>query len=203
MDYHFFMEKVLLRIVDSKPYKLDDLLNNPLLSEKDEADSLKYLRTENKKERAVANILRNKYIGKCTISSRGKPLAKGKHFNISHSKGIVCLAISNKDVGVDLEVIRPVDIDFKEFIASKDEKNLIHDDETFFMIWTNKESLLKCLGLGMKSSMDKVPSLPFNNIKFFDKRYFYSKSIKYKNSIITVTRASSEPFEIEILEETI
>jgi len=197
------MEKVLLRIVDSKPYKLDDLLNNPLLSVKDEADSLKYLRTENKKERAVANILRNKYIGKCTFSSRGKPLAKGKHFNISHSKGIVCLATSNKDVGVDLEVIRPVDIDFKEFIASKDEKNLIHDDETFFMIWTNKESLLKCMGFGMKSSMDKVPSLPFNNIKFFDKQYFYSKSIKYKNSIITVTRVSSEPFEIEILEETI
>ena len=197
------MEKVLLRIVDSKPYKLDDLLNNPLLSVKDEADSLKYLRTENKKERAVANILRNKYIGKCTFSNRGKPLAKGKHFNISHSKGIVCLATSNKDVGVDLEVIRPVDIDFKEFIASKDEKKYIHDDQSFFEIWTNKESLLKCMGLGMKSSMDKVPSLPFNNIKFFDKEYFFSKTIIYKNSVITVTRSSTEPFEIEIKEETI
>jgi hypothetical protein len=59
------------------------------------------------------------------------------------------------------------------------------------------------MGLGMKMSMDKVPSLPFDNIKFFDKHYFFSKSIKYKNSIITVTRASTEPFEIEIKEETI
>ena len=156
-----------------------------------------------KKEKAISRHFKNKYIGEYSINEFGKPIAKNKHFNISHSKGIVCLATSNKDVGVDLEVIRPVDIDFKEFISSKDEKNLIHDDETFFMIWTNKESLLKCIGLGMKSSMDKVPSLPFNNIKFFDKQYFYSKSIKYKNSIITVTRTSSEPFEIEILEETI
>lgn len=197
------MEKVLLRIVDTKPYKLDDLLNNKLLNEKDKVDSLKYLRTESKKERVAANILKNKYIGKCTVSSRGKPIAKGKHFNISHSKGIVCLATSSKDVGVDLEVIRPVNKDLKDFVSSNDEKKLIHDDETFLMIWTNKESLLKCLGLGMKSSMDKVPSLPFDNIKFFDKKYFYSRTIKYHNSIITITRASTEPFEIEIIEETI
>ena len=197
------MEKVILRIVDSKPYKLDELLNNELLNEKDRVDALKYLRTESKKERVAANILKNKYIGKCTVTSRGKPIAKGKHFNISHSKGIVCLVTSSKDVGVDLEVIRSVNKDLKDFVSSNDEKKFIHDDETFLMIWTNKESLLKCLGLGMKSSMDKVPSLPFDNIKFFDKKYFYSRTIKYHNSIITITRASTEPFEIEIIEETI
>ena len=87
--------------------------------------------------------------------------------------------------------------------VTKDEKKFIHDDQSFFEIWTNKESLLKCMGLGMKSSMDKVPSLPFNNIKFFDKEYYYSKTIIYKNSVITVTRSSTEPFEIEIKEETI
>ena len=145
----------------------------------------------------------NKYIGKCTVTSRGKPIAKGKHFNISHSKGIVCLVTSSKDVGVDLEVIRTINKDLKDFVSSNDEKKFIHDDETFLMIWTNKESLLKCLGLGMKSSMDKVPSLPFDNIKFFDKKYFYSRTIKYHNSIITITRASAEPFEIEIIEEAI
>ena len=197
------MEKVLLRIVDSNPLDLDELLNNKLLSDKDKADSLKYLRTENKKEKVTAYILRNKYIGKCTISSRGKPLAKGKHFNISHSKGIVCLATSDKDVGVDLEVIRPVSKELKEYVSSKDEKKFIHDDESFFMVWTNKEALLKCMGLGIKSSMDKVPSLPFDNIKFYDGEYFYSRTIRYKDSIITVTRVSSEPFEIEIKEENI
>ena len=197
------MDKVLLRIVDANPYSLEELLNNKLLSEKDKEDSLRYLRTENKKEKVVAYILRNKYIGKCTVSSRGKPTAKGKYFNISHSKGIVALATSDRNVGIDLEVIRHVDKELKEFVSSKDEKKYIHDDQSFFEIWTNKESLLKCMGLGMKSSMDKVPSLPFNNIKFFDKEYFFSRTIVYKNSVITVTRSSTEPFEIEIKEENI
>lgn len=197
------MDKVLIRIVDANPYSLEELLNNKLLSEKDKEDSLRYLRTENKKEKVVAYILRNKYIGKCTVSSRGKPVAKGKYFNISHSKGIVALATSDRNVGIDLEVIRHVNKELKEFVSSKDEKKFIHDDQSFFEIWTNKESLLKCVGLGMKSSMDKVPSLPFNNIKFFDKEYFFSRTIVYKNSVITVTRSSTEPFEIEIKEETI
>ena len=197
------MDKVLVRIVNSKPYTLDELLNNALLSDKDKEDSLRCLRTENKKERLVAYILRNKYIGKCSTGKRGKPVAKGKNFNISHSKGIVALATTDRSVGIDLEVIRHVDKDLKEFVSSKDEKKFIHDDQSFFEIWTNKESLLKCMGLGMKSSMDKVPSLPFDNIKFFDKKYFFSRTTAYKNCVITVTRSSTEPFEIEVKEETI
>ena len=43
------MEKVILRIVDSKPYKLDELLNNELLNEKDRVDALKYLTFLSKK----------------------------------------------------------------------------------------------------------------------------------------------------------
>ena len=197
------MEKVLLRIVDSNPLELEELLNNELLSEKDKADCLRYLRTENKKEKLTAYILRNKYIGKCTVSARGKPLAKGKYFNISHSKGIVVLATASKDVGVDLEVLRPVDKSLKDYVSSKDEKKYIHNDESFFEIWTNKESLLKCIGSGIKSNMDKVPSLPFNNIKFYDGEYFFSRTLRYKDSVITVTRKSTEPFEVEIKEETI
>ena len=197
------MDKVLLRIIDANPYKLDELLNNELLSDKDKEDSLKYLRTVNKKERVAACILRNKYIGKCSISNRGKPIAKGKFFNISHSKGIVALVISDRNIGIDLEVIRPVNKELKEYVSSKDEKKFIHDDETFFKIWTNKESLLKCMGSGMKSSMDKVPSLPFDNIKFYDRKYYFSKTIIFDNSVITVTRESIDPFEIEIIEETI
>ena len=197
------MEKILLRIVDSNPLELEELLNNELLSEKDKSDCLRYLRTENKKEKLTAYILRNKYIGKCTVSARGKPLAKGKYFNISHSKGIVVLATASKDVGVDLEVLRPVDKSLKDYVSSKDEKKYIHNDESFFEIWTNKESLLKCIGSGIKSNMDKVPSLPFNNIKFYDGEYFFSRTLRYKDSVITVTRKSTEPFEVEIKEETI
>lgn len=197
------MDKVLVRIVDSNPIHIEDLFNHRLLTDKDKADSLKYLRSENKKEKATAFILRNKYIGKCYISARGKPLSKTKFFNISHSKGIVAIAIAGKDVGIDLEVIRPVDKSLKEFVTSKDEKKVIHDDASFFEVWTNKESLLKCTGSGIKGNMDKVPSLPFNNVKFYDGLYFFSRTIIYKEFVITVTRSSSDPFEIEIVEEKI
>ena len=51
--------------------------------------------------------------------------------------------------------------------------------------------------------MDKIPSFPFNNVKFYDGEYFYSRTIRFKESVITVTRKSTEPFEIEIKEENI
>lgn len=197
------MDKVLVRIVDSKPFELEALLNHKYLKEKDYPDVLKYLNTEDKKERAVSAILRNKYIGKVTYSRRGKPLSKSKFFNISHSKGIVALATTNKDVGLDMELTRPVDKKLKDFVSNKDEKKFIKSDEAFFEIWTNKESLLKCIGQGIRSKMDKVPSLPLNNIKFFDGQYFYSNTIVYKNLVITVTRVGTEPFEIEVKEENI
>jgi len=197
------MDKVLVRIADSKPYELETLLNHKYLKEKDYPDILKYLNNEDKKERAVSIILRNKYIGKVSFSIRGKPLSKSKFFNISHSKGIVGLATTNNEVGLDIEVIRPVDKKLKDFVSNKDEKKYIKNDENFFEIWTNKESLLKCIGSGIRSKMDKVPSLPLNNIKFFDGQYFYCRTITYNNLVITVTRNSAEPFEIEVKEESI
>ena len=197
------MDKVLLRIVNSKPLDLEALLSNRYIKEKDMLDILRFLKVESKKERAAAFILRNKYIGQVYYSSRGKPLSKSKFFNISHSKGVAVLATSSKDLGVDLEVIRPVDKKLKEYVTNKEEKKYITDDESFFKIWTNKESLLKCLGMGIKSKMDKVPALPFDNVKYYDDKYVYSKTIVYKNMVITVARMSDEPFEIEIKEETI
>ena len=197
------MDKVLVRILDTKSLDLEDILSNKYLNEKDVLESLKYLKVESKKERAAAIALRNKYIGKCFYSSKGKPLSKTKFFNISHSKGIVALATTNKDVGLDIEVIRPIDKKLKDFVSSKEEKKRIHDDESFLMVWTNKESLLKCLGQGIKMKMDKVPALPFDNIKFYDGSYVYSKTVTYNGVVITVTRVSDEPFEIEIKEETL
>ena len=197
------MDKVLVRIVDSNPIHIEDLFNHKLISDKDKQESFRYLRSENKKEKATAFILRNKYIGKVYVSARGKPLSKTKFFNISHSKGIVAIAIADRDVGIDLEVVRPVDKSLKEYVSSKDEKKVIHDDASFFEVWTNKESLLKCTGSGIKGNMDKVPSLPFNNVKFYDGAYFFSSTVTYKKSVITVTRRSTEPFEIEIIEEKI
>ena len=158
------MEKVLIRIVDSNPLDLEDLLNNELLSIKDKSDCLRYLRTENKKEKLVAYILRNKHIGKCTLSARGKPLAKGKYFNISHSHERVMCAIGDVPVGCDVQKIedkseRALKI-AKRFFTKEEFEKLMSVEEKeernafFFLMWTLKESYIKCVGGGLGIPLD-------------------------------------------------
>lgn len=97
----------------------------------------------------------------------GKPFAAGLsvEFNISHSGNIVVCAISDYPVGIDVEVIRPIDLNMaKRICTDKDltylfahsplDKALTEYEEhdmliRFFRIWTAKEAYFKCLGTGI------------------------------------------------------
>lgn len=96
------------------------------------------------------------------------------YFNISHSNGMVAAVISDEEVGIDLEVIRPCSLALTKKICN--EKELLYifghlPDETeltqnssketmrrFFEIWTAKEAYLKCIGTGLLS-LSKLKSL--------------------------------------------
>jgi len=82
-------------------------------------------------------------------------------FNISHSGNKVLIAISNSDVGVDIEMVE--DIDFSSFqsgLFSLQEQQLLSSakDPTriFFKLWTRKESFLKAIGLGLIDNLDSL-----------------------------------------------
>ena len=108
----------------------------------------------------------------------GKPNAKhlNVEFNISHSQEMVVCAISDKPVGIDVEMIRPIstnilrklctDIDLKYILGSDrvsiNIPNNFDDQQLhrFYEVWTAKEAYFKCIGTGIKNlksiSMDEL-----------------------------------------------
>lgn len=77
------------------------------------------------------------------------------HFNLSHSEERVMCAISDCEIGCDVELVTPIDLNIakKFFFASEFESIANHPDGTsrydiFFRFWTLKESFMKVTGLG-------------------------------------------------------
>lgn len=192
-----------LLFVDSNKLSLEDLLSSLFLSEENITELSRYKLEETKKEKAVSLILKNKYIGEYSLNKNGKPISKDCFFNISHSKGYVVFIKDDVPIGVDIEKIRPVEDDLKEYISSKEEKKYIKDEKSFYEVWTNKESLTKCIGTGIKEKIKDIPSIPINNVKSYKNKKYRSKTIKYLDLVISITRENESPFEINIKEERI
>lgn len=99
----------------------------------------------------------------------GKPYIKNCPFfyNISHVEGIVVVAISEQEVGVDVEAFekRFSYINKKERlerllqkIATANEKEKIHDNimKELQILWTKKESYLKRIGTGIRVDLKQI-----------------------------------------------
>lgn len=92
-------------------------------------------------------------------NKHGKPYAIGLpvHFNISHSGDMVICAVSEKEIGADIEKIRKINPRTAEKFAAPDELEYIRNsDNGFFEIWTLKEAYFKCIGTGLNSDIKNV-----------------------------------------------
>ena len=94
-------------------------------------------------------------------NAEGKPYIKNFpiHFNLSHSGDFVVCAISEQEVGVDIEQIRPIDLQLTtryfhpnecEDLFAQEEANRL---DYFFSLWTLKESYLKWRGTKMSTPL--------------------------------------------------
>lgn len=103
-----------------------------------------------------------KYYNKPNASLRttinGKPYLKGDkiHFNLTHSKGLVALAVGKKQVGFDCESLagkaRPAVL--SKF--TERERAEIHSTTNFYAHWTARESYVKFLGETLAASWRKI-----------------------------------------------
>ncbi len=94
-----------------------------------------------------------------SFNERGKPYAVGLNvfFNVSHSGNFVVCAVSDKEIGIDIERIRPIKPNAAEKFACPDEIEYINSAENgFFKIWTLKEAYFKCIGTGLGADIKKV-----------------------------------------------
>ncbi|NKF08853.1 4'-phosphopantetheinyl transferase superfamily protein [Clostridium gasigenes] len=97
----------------------------------------------------------NKYGKPCLIND------KNFHFNISHSGEYIAVIVDNKEVGVDVEKIGDMEIiDLaKRFYTKSEYEYIVKQDEiqqanTFYKIWTLKESYVKFAGKGLSIPLD-------------------------------------------------
>ncbi len=93
------------------------------------------------------------------LTKRGKPFAVNCKacFNISHSGDFVVCAVSDREIGIDIEKIRPINPKVAERFACPDELDYIKSEENgFFEIWTLKEAYFKCIGTGLGADIKNV-----------------------------------------------
>ena len=118
-------------------------------------------------------IIKNEY---------GKPYFENNdiYFNISNSDSIVVAAVSDKEIGIDIQKIK-----YNEAIVNRtfteSEKQYLNKSsdkkKVFTLIWTMKESYVKKIGIGVGYGLKNV-----DTISMIDK----FKVIEYEDYIITI-----------------
>lgn len=102
----------------------------------------------------------------------GKPYIKNNpiYFNISHSNDYIVIIISDRECGIDIEKIRPVNYNIIDKMCLDKEKQLIKDDKSFTLMWTKKEAYSKYKGIGFGYGFKNIDTtnININTIYFLD-----------------------------------
>lgn len=111
-------------------------------------------------------------------SEKGKPFVKGLpvYFSISHSGDFAVCAVSDCEIGIDIEKIRPVSLRVSDKFATEEENEYIRTSQNgFFEIWTLKEAYFKCIGTGLGKDIKNVSfEVSVNCIKCSESGYEFS-----------------------------
>lgn len=194
------MAEVIIYILNSVLVKEN---YSSILAFVDEKRRLKAERFINEKERLLslgAGYLLKKYLpdGEIKTNDNGKPyLDNGPYFNISHSENYVVLAIdSTYEVGVDIEKIDIKKEDAIRYVLNEQEKD-IDDLNTLFQIWSNKESIIKCVSTGLKD-IKTVNGLPLNGVRNIEGEDYYTRSMIYEDYSLSITLKTNETINVVI-----
>jgi len=144
-------------------------------------DSFKSLK--NKQRKLLGEMLAHKGLHECfalsrdeivfTYGPKGKPAlidSSEKFFNISHSGDWVVCAISDKEVGIDIELLKAARLNVaNRFFTEKEisilnSLNGIEQEDHFYTLWTAKESYLKYLGTGLTKPLNSFDVIVNDNV---------------------------------------
>lgn len=128
----------------------------------------------------------------------GKPYLRdypSLHFNVSHSGNLAVAVFSEREVGCDVEILRPYDVGVAAMCFTPRERESIESSEdssfAFTRLWCVKESFLKALGLGLDGRMDSF-SVMINDDKIiidqdFDRKKWKVTTLMIDNHFIAVS----------------
>ena len=118
-----------------------------------------------------------------TQNEHGKPFLADHpeiHFNISHCKNGIAVAVSDTPIGIDIESYREVSDSLIRYTMNETEQRIIRESDdpirTFTEYWTKKEAVFKLRGTGITKGLhglldgDELVETFVNT----EKRYAYS-----------------------------
>lgn len=114
----------------------------------------------------------------------GKPYIVGRediHFNLSHCREAVVCVVSNEEVGIDVERIRPYNDNLARYVLNDEEYDKVRLSDNpaleFTKFWTKKESLLKLTGEGIRDDLKQAlvgTKAHFETHENLEKGYVYT-----------------------------
>lgn len=134
----------------------------PYLDAERRKKTLRLKTAERQAQSAGAGLLLRHIFGETeyTYGKNGKPYLKGRsdlYFSLSHSERYVVCAVSDSEIGVDIEPVSPIRPAVMHRCFTPEEQAWIgNDPERFTRLWTMKEAYMKLTGSGL--------SVPAKNI---------------------------------------
>ena len=112
-------------------------------------------------------------------------------FSLSHSGEYVAVAVSHKEIGIDIQQTVEVNLKIAERFFTRYECEYIKNRDDFYRIWVLKESFIKAIGKGL--------AMPLNSfcIEDLDRK----PRVKFENKIFTFTEKSAEGYKIAVCTE--
>ena len=117
------------------------------------------------------------------------------HFSLSHSGNMALCAVSDEEVGCDIELPRGFDPNLaRRFFHPAEQEWLFSQPEAeqstgFFRLWTCKESFMKALGLGLSLPLDSFAVIPEEEIQLTqraDPRRWQMRSLRDGESFLAM-----------------
>ena len=163
--------------------------------------ALQYKKLDDRKRSVLAFVLlqralREEYgiteVPEFVYNEFGKPSLPNLpiHFSLSHCKDAVACAVSDHNIGIDVETIVPYNPDVARRVCTAAELEILEQsankDVDFIKLWTVKEAISKHEGMGV--------SLPFAEI-YTSKYAVHTSLFESKNLVLSVaTNRDSKMF---------
>lgn len=143
-----------------------------------------------------------------TYNENRKPFLKHNpiyHISISHTKTKTLLAISQQPLGIDIEIIEPGQTKnnqqtVQNFFAPKEKKKLAQKSkpQSFYILWTRKEALIKLLETYLSEEFLNINVLP-NKITYQNQKISFNTITKFPNHVISVATFTKFHFSNQVI----
>jgi len=170
----------------------------------------RYRREEDRLRCLVGGLMMSRILGifeesQIFYNSNQKPYLKNSkfYFNLSHSGNYVAMAVSEAEVGIDIEQISPYSKEVVQRCFVPQESEWLDEqknDASFYKLWTAKESIMKAAGKGLEMAPESFCVLPMTpSFHCVQNQIWCLFWEVYENHQICVASKKDEPINLVFL----